>query len=160
MKAYRYNSKNRQDRKFNNTGREKNPNALKFYGKTLEYCENYRFILDENNDVVYECELEVVETGNTNLFDMVKNFEQLNTFQVYFQNHLNVIEANNAWSLRVEKKKPKKVNLKKEYQNAKCSASSFDFQSLSDYEMQNILVSELKALGFDGYETSNEIVLF
>lgn len=159
MKAFRYNAKDRKDRDFNNTGIEKNPNDLKFYGKSLEYCENYRFILDANGDVVYECNMEVVEIENKNLFDMEKNFEQLDVFQAFFQKRLNAIEENNAFMIRVEKRKPKKVDLKKEYQNAKNSASLFDFQFLSDGDIQNILVSELKALGFDGYETRNEIVL-
>jgi len=35
-----------------------------------------------------------------------------------------------------------------------------EFQELSDFERQNELVAELKALGFDGYTTKNEIAIF
>ena len=35
-----------------------------------------------------------------------------------------------------------------------------EFQPLSDFERQNELVAELKALGFDGYTTNNEIAIF
>ena len=35
-----------------------------------------------------------------------------------------------------------------------------EFQPLSDFERQNELVAELKALGFNGYATSNEIAIF
>lgn len=35
-----------------------------------------------------------------------------------------------------------------------------EFQPLSDFNRQNELVAELKALGFDGYTTNNEIAIF
>jgi len=37
---------------------------------------------------------------------------------------------------------------------------SNEFQPLSDFDRQNELVAELKALGFDGYTTNNEIAIF
>ena len=61
MKAFRYNSTNREDRKFNTTGMEKNPNKLNYYASNLQYAEAYKYICNEEGDVLYECELETVE---------------------------------------------------------------------------------------------------
>lgn len=35
-----------------------------------------------------------------------------------------------------------------------------EFQLLSDYDLQNDLISELRSIGYDGYTTNNEIALF
>ena len=52
MKAFRYNSENRSDRKYNNCGKEKNPNAVKFYASNMDYANNYKFIYNEDGDVI------------------------------------------------------------------------------------------------------------
>jgi hypothetical protein len=155
MKAFRYNCKKREDRKFNTLGSEKNPNGLKFYGKTLDYANNYRFILDQNNEIVYECSLEVKEIVNVSLFDMESNFDLLSTFNLYVNQQVNIAQSNALFFARVSGKKQAPVNV----DQIKFSAKTMDFQNLSDFEMQNNLVAELKSLGFDGYETKNEIVL-
>ena len=42
MKAFRYNAPKREDRKFNTTGMEKNPNKLNYYASNLQYAEAYK----------------------------------------------------------------------------------------------------------------------
>lgn len=155
MKGFRYNCKKREDRKFNTLGREKNPNGLKFYGKTMEYVNDYRFILDQNNEVAYECSLEIKEINNISLFDMENNFTSLSTFNLYVDQQVNIAQSNALFFARVSGKKPVSTNL----DQIKLSAKTMDFQNLSDFDIQNDLVAELKNLGFDGYETKNEIVL-
>jgi hypothetical protein len=155
MRAFRYNCKKREDRKFNTLGREKNPNGLKFYAKTMEYVNDYRFILDDNNEVAYECSLEIKEIVNVNLFDMESNFADLSTFNLYVDQQVNIAQINAMFFARVSGKKQASVNV----DQIKLSAKTMDFQNLSDFDIQNDLVAELKKLGFDGYETKNEIVL-
>ena len=71
MKAYRYNSEKRSDRRYNNCGAEKNPNAVKFYASTMDYANRYKNIYNEDGEVVAECTLEVVEVADdAKLFDM------------------------------------------------------------------------------------------
>ena len=82
MKGYRYNAKQRTDRKFNTTGREKNPNNVRFFARTLEAAEPYRIIYDEDGFELYECELQVEEIEG-NFFDMEANFRSLNTYKNY-----------------------------------------------------------------------------
>ena len=82
MKGYRYNAKQRTDRKFNTTGREKNPNNVRFFARTLEAAEPYRIIYDEDGFELYECELQVEEVEG-NFFDMEANFRSLNTYKNY-----------------------------------------------------------------------------
>jgi hypothetical protein len=167
MKAYRYNSENRSDRKFNNCGKEKNPNAVKFYASNMEYANNYKFIYNEDGDVVSECTLEVVEIENVNLFDMANNFKSLATYNNYiaseigtqfrdytrFMNNAKKASERKMWANQIEQLKNRENELIS-------NLISNEFQPLSDFERQNELVAELKALGFDGYTTHNEIAIF
>lgn len=167
MKAYRYNSENRSDRKFNNCGKEKNPNAVKFYASNMEYANNYKFIYNEDGDVVSECTLEVVEIENVNLFDMANNFKSLATYNNYiaseigaqfrdytrFMNNAKKASERKMWANQIEQLKNRENELIS-------NLISNEFQPLSDFDRQNELVAELKALGFDGYTTHNEIAIF
>lgn len=168
MKAYRYNAKAREDRQFNNTGMEKNPNGLKYYSSNLEYVESYRYIYFEDGDVNYECDLEVVELSEgINLFDMASDFRTLNTYTSYINSQIGTQLADYSfflssaktkkevalWTKEIEALKGREVELVK-------ALVSNEFQQLSDFDLQNALVAELKAQGFEGYRTANEIVLF
>jgi len=167
MKAYRYKSENRSDRKYNNCGKEKNPNAVKCYASNMEYANNYNFIYNEDGDVVSECTLEVVEIENVNLFDMANNFKSLATYNNYiaseigaqlrdythFMNNAKKASDRKMWAKNIDDLKNREQEL---ILNLFCN----EFQPLSDFERQNELVAELKALGFDGYTTHNEIAIF
>jgi hypothetical protein len=169
MKAYRYNCKNRSDRRFNNTGREKNPNAVKFYAKNMAYAEEYKFIYDDNGYIAQECKLEVVEIADdVKLFDMAANFKSLSVYKDYVAGK---IQNQKEWALdmiQMHKKKSDKKKFQAQFDNAEFIATdrtdgllrSFEFQSLSDYERQNQLIAELTAMGFEGYFTKNEIAIF
>lgn len=167
MKAFRYNSKSREDRDFNNCGVEKNPNALSFYATNLDYAENYKYIYTEDGDVSYECSLEVVELDTTNIFDMCLNYASLKTFTNYinsqiekqmndytdFMNNAKDAKTKKMWANQIAQLENREVELV-------AILKSSEFQPLSDFERQNELVSELVALGFKGYKTQNEIVIF
>ena len=167
MKAFRYNSENRSDRKFNNCGKEKNPNAVKFYASNMDYANNYKFIYNEDGDVVSECTLEVVEIENVNLFDMANNFKSLSTYNNYiaseigaqmidytrFMNNAKKTSERKMWANQIEQLKNRENELIS-------NLISNEFQPLSDFDRQNELVAELKILGFDGYTTNNEIAIF
>ena len=167
MKGYRYNSENRSDRKFNNCGKEKNPKAVKFYASNIDYANNYKFIYNEDGDVVSECTLEVVEIENVSLFDMANNFKSLATYNNYiaseigaqlrdythFMNNAKKASDRKMWAKQIDALKNREQEL---ILNLFCN----EFQTLSDFEKQNELVDELKALGFDGYTTNNEIAIF
>lgn len=167
MKAYRYNSQKREDRKFNTCGREKNPNALKFYATNMTYADKYKFVYNEDGDVVYECQLEVVEVENVNLFDMANNFKTLATYNNYialqigqqmrdytrFMNNATKAKDRKMWANQIEALKVREQEI--------VSALFYkEFQQLSDFEIQNELLAELKSLGFEGYKTKNEIAIF
>ena len=167
MKAFRYNSENRSDRKFNNCGKEKNPNAVKFYASNMAYANNYRFIYNEDGDVVSECTLEVVEIENVNLFDMANNFKSLATYNNYIASEIGAQLRdythfmNNAKKASERKMWAKQIDdLKNREQDLISNLFYNEFQPLSDFERQNDLLAELKALGFDGYKTNNEIAIF
>lgn len=153
MKAFRYNISNRNLRGFNQTGREKNPNQVKYYATNLKYAEKYKFILDEDGDVIEEGVLETVEV-ESNLFDMNKQFESLDTFKKYANKYLSDMEemakSNKYFTFVYENEYTSLVN----------SLRMEEFQTLSDFETQTDLVNELKSLGFDGYVTNNEVALF
>jgi len=167
MKAFRYNSENRADRKYNNCGMEKNPNAVKFYASNMAYADNYKFIYNEDGEVVAECKLEVIEIENVNLFDMANNFKSLSTYKNYiaaeigaqmrdytrFMNNAKKASERKMWANQIEQLKNREEEL---ISNLFCN----EFQPLSDFERQNELVAELKALGFNGYTTNNEIAIF
>ena len=167
MKAYRYNSENRSDRKYNNCGKEKNPNAVKFYASNMDYANNYKFIYNEDGEVVAECTLEIVTIENVKLFDMANNFKSLSTYNNYISSEIGaqmrdytrfLNESKNAkdrklWTSQIE-------GLKNREKELISILLSNEFQPLSDFERQNELVSELKELGFNGYVTNNEIAIF
>lgn len=167
MKAFRYNTKNRSDRRFNNTGEEKNPNAVKFYASNMDYANRYKYIYNEDGDVVSECILEVVDIEDSNLFDMADNFKTLSTYRNYidseidsqlrnytlFMNKSKKARDRKMWANQIDALKNREEELIK-------ILFSEEFQPLSDFERQNELVSELKSLGFDGYKTNNEIAIF
>lgn len=169
MKAYRYNSKKRSDRKFNTTGREKNPNGILFYATTLEYAENYKYVYFENGDVNYECELEIVEIENENLFDMEQNVGSLAVFHKYMENTLSRQRSDyelffNSATTKKEKKMWQKnidnTNNGVFYAEILESLRKHDFQFLSDFDAQTSLIDELKKIGFRGYFTKKEIAIF
>ena len=167
MKAFRYNSENRSDRKYNNCGEEKNPNAVKFYASNMDYANNYKFIYNEDGEVVAECTLEIVTIENVKLFDMANNFKSLSTYNNYIASEIGaqmrdytrfLNESKNAkdrklWTSQIE-------GLKNREKELISNLISFEFQPLSDFERQNELVSELEELGFTGYFTNNEIAIF
>jgi len=167
MKAFRYNSENRADRKYNTCGMEKNPNAVKFYASNMDYANNYKFIYNEDGEVVAECTLEVVDIENANLFDMANNFKSLSTYNNYIASAIGTQMRdytrfmNNAKKATERKMWVKQIdNLKNRENELISTLISNEFQPLSDFERQNELVAELKALGFDGYTTNNEIAIF
>lgn len=149
MKAYRYNAKNRFDRKFNRCGEEKNPNMVKFYATNMKYAEKYRFIYDCDGEVEYECELETVTIEGVNLFDMEANFKNLQTFHNY----------NNA-IIESMRRVLNNVDYDKETESISNALIHNEFQGLSDFSRQNELIAELRSLGFEGYFTKNEIAIF
>ena len=167
MKAFRYNSENRSDRKYNTCGMEKNPNAVKFYASNMDYANNYKFIYNEDGEAISECSLEVVEIEGVNLFDMSNNFKSLSTYNNYiaseigaqmrdytlFMNNAKKASERKMWANQIEQ-------LKNREQELISNLISNEFQTLSDFERQNELVAELKALGFNGYATNNEIAIF
>ena len=166
MKAFRYNSENRADRKYNNCGKEKNPNAVKFYASNMNYANNYKFIYNEDGEVVAECSLQVVEIEGVILFDMANNFKSLSTYNNYIASEIGTQMRdytrfmNNAKKASERKMWVKQIdNLKNRENELISTLISNEFQPLSDFERQNELVAELKALGFDGYTTNNEIAI-
>ena len=52
------------------------------------------------------------------------------------------------------------ANLEKREDELISTLKADEFQQLSDFSRQNELVAELKAAGFDGYVTKNEIAIF
>lgn len=164
MQAFRYNSKNRKDRKYNNCGREKNPNAVKFYATNMAYADNYRYIYSEDGDIFYECDLEIAEIENVNLFDMAQNFKLLTTYDNYiasaigaqmrdytrFMDNAKKASERKMWAKQIE-------NLKHREQELISNLFYNEFQTLSDFARQNELVAELKFLGFDGYTTKSKL---
>jgi hypothetical protein len=167
MKLYRYNSKKREDRKFNTCGREKNPNSLRFFATSMEYADKYRFVYDDGGFAIYECDLEVTEMGNENLFNMAEGFKTLSTYKSYIQDQISAqmkdytTFLNNAKTKSAKKIWEKNIaDLSNRENELVVSLTTNEFQMLSDFEYQNQLVAELKGLGFSGYQTKKEIALF
>lgn len=167
MKAYRYNTNKRQDRRFNTCGAEKNPLAIKFYASNMTYADSYKFVFTCGGEVDYECELEVVEINNVNLFNMDANFNTLTTYRNYVNELIGKQLAH--YTEMVNKAKTNKdrkfwlgfiSDLTKNENSIAASLRGQEFQDLSDFDMQLHLVAELKLLGFSGYATKNEIAIF
>lgn len=166
MKGYRYNAKQRTDRKFNTTGREKNPNNVRFFARTLEAAEPYRIIYDEDGFELYECELQVEEVEG-NFFDMEANFRSLETYKQYINAEVGMQLRdytefrNNAKTAKEKKHWAKAIaELDNRENELVFSLQHTNFQALSDFEYQNTLIAELTAAGFDGYITRDEIAIF
>jgi len=167
MKAYRYNTEKREDRGYNRTGVEKNPNNVKFYAKTLEYADKYKYIYSDAGELVDECTMEVAEVDDTNLFDMVNNFRELNSYKNYIFSTIELQKKDYTFFMNKAKKaRERKMwasaidNLKNREEELVKGLLNQEFQQLSDFEAQNELVSELKGLGYNGYKTTKEIALF
>ena len=167
MRAYRYNTLKREDRKFNTTGIEKNPLNIKFYASSLEAAEAYRFVYFGDGDVNYECELEEVEI-EANLFDMCSNFASLSTFDIWVNDQIEAqLKDYRQFLTDAKTKKEQKrwsVIIEDTVKNRKSELitmlNQVNFQYLSDFSYQPILVAELKALVFNGYKTCKEIAIF
>lgn len=168
MKLFRYNAQKRTDRRFNTTGKEKNPNRVKFFARSLDYAKKYEAIYNKDGDVLYKCELEIVEfADDAKLFDMVKLYHTTRAYKVYVSKSVNQqLTDYSRFLLEAKTKKDKKFwqaqidNLKKREQELVAGLFSNEFQMLSDYELQNVLVAELKEEGFTGYFTNNEVAIF
>lgn len=166
MEAYRYNAKKREDRQFNNCGKEKNPLNVKFYATNMDYAKKYEVIYNEEGEEMYKCSLEVVNV-NANLFNMAENFKSLQSYNSYiakeigtqmrdytrFMNNAKKASERKMWASQIEGLKNREIELIS-------NLFANEFQTLSDFENQIELVSELKSLGFEGYITNNEIALF
>jgi len=168
MTLYRYNARERSHRKFNNFGKEKNPNNFKFYAKNMGYAEEYKFIYSYG-EIWYECELEVKEINkdDINLFNLSENFKETKAYKKYISDEYNVRlrdytrflnEATDNSSRKMWEDNIKELDNLEEELTEKLKKS--EFQMLSDFDLQNVLLDELKSLGFNGYETKNEIALF
>lgn len=164
--AYRYNAEKREDRKFNTTGKEKNPNAVKFYARSMAYAESYKTVYDNQGYKLYDATLEVVEV-EANLFDMTQNFESLSTFTQWLNDIIGAMEADYTYflhSAKTQKDKDLWENQLKGLDAYRVGRRDFlasnEFQALSDFNYQNLLVTELKQMGFEGYFTNNEIAIF
>lgn len=168
MKAYRYNSENRSDRRYNNCGEEKNPQKVLFLAKKMEYAEKYKYIYDEAGEITQVCALEVVEVADeAKLFDMGVDFKKLSTFNNYIAFVISTQMRNYTRFMNEAKnKKERKLwvnaisNLKNREDELISTLKANEFQQLSDFSRQNELVDELKKMGFEGYFTKNEIAIF
>lgn len=166
MKAYRYNSKRREDRKFNRTGREKNPNNVKFYATSLKNAESYKEVYMNSGELDYVCDLEVVEI-EANLFDMESGFESLEVYKLRKEENYNQMLNGYKEALNNAKTKKEKGYMIKAIEGLNDHSSYFSsqvkrthFQMLSDFHYQDILIKELKEKGFNGYICEKEIALF
>jgi len=166
MKAYRYNTKKREDRKFNTSGREKNPNNVRFFARSLEAAEPYRIIRDEEGFELYECELQVEEVEG-DFFDMEANFRSLDTYKNYINAEVGMqlrdyTEFRNSAKTAKDKKRWDKMIAELDNRENELIAAlqKTNFQFLSDGENQNTLIAELTAAGFDGYITRDEVAIF
>jgi len=166
MKAYRYNSKKREDRKFNTSGREKNPNNVRFFARSLESAEPYRIVRDEEGFELYECELQIEEVEG-NFFDMEADFRSLETYKQYINSEIGIqrrdyTEFRNSAKTAKDKKRWDKMIAELDNRENELIAAlqKTNFQFLSDGENQNTLIPELTAAGFDGYITRDEIAIF
>jgi len=167
MKAYRYNAKKREDRKFNNCGEEKNPNKVQFFATNMAYADRYKNITSECGEVLYVCDLEVKEIENVNLFDMNANFKSLNIFNSIVESEIQGSKQLFQEKLASSKTKKEAKIWENNLKNLEARPNeiaqymiNMEFQELSDFDNQNILIAELKSLGFDGYITTNEIAIF
>lgn len=166
MKAYRYNTKQRTDRKYNTTGREKNPNNIRFFARSLESAEPYRIVRDEEGFELYKCELQVEEVEG-DFFDMEANFRSLDTYKNYINAEVGMqrrdyTEFRNSAKTAKDKKHWTKMiaELTGRENELIAALQKTNFQFLSDGENQKTLIPELKAAGFDGYITRDEIAIF
>jgi hypothetical protein len=164
MTVYRYNCKNRQDRHFNTTGREKNPNMVKFYATSLEHADGYKYIYNRAGEVIYECELETADLSGVKLFDMEANAPQLITYKNYITEKADEQRPMILKLISEEKRKNQRAYFEQSLANLEKDLHQtlvmHQFQFLSNYERQTELINELRALGFGGYFTTKEVAVF
>jgi glycerophosphoryl diester phosphodiesterase len=167
MQVFRYNARQRQDRKFNTCGREKNPLQVRFYATNMAYAERYQFVCNDDGEVIYECDLEVSDINTTNLFDMASNYASLATFRNFVTESNAVMLKDYAEYLDAAKTVKERKMWAKQIAELESNDAYYiqqlrqqEFQQLSDFERQCELVAELKAMGFDGYFTDNEVAVF
>ena len=125
----------------------------------MDYANNYKFIYNEDGDVVSECTLEVVEIENVNLFDMANNFKSLSTYNNYIASEIGAQMRDYTRFMNNAKKASERKMWAKQIDDLKNREKEL-ISNLFYNEFQNELVAELKALGFDGYKTNNEIAIF
>ena len=168
MKGFRYNTKERTDRKFNTCGREKNPMKIRFFATSLENAEPYRYVYWPDGDIAYECELQIEEI-DAKLFDMEADFRSLESYRSYITEKLAEMRkdyvANEASATSEKMKKMWSEAIARIDDGTEEAALAERlqreaFQFLSDFDRQFSLVAELKAKGFEGYKTEKEIALF
>lgn len=166
-KVFRYNTNKREDRKFNTTGEEKNPNNIGYYAKTMEYADKYKNIYDEDGELNYTAKLEEKVIDTKNLFDMEKDFKELKTYRNFIDSQIEIqrrdytIFLNKAKTAKEKKLWETQIkNLKNREKELTFRLQLTNFQSLSDFHLQNLLVEELKSKGFRGYETKYEFAIF
>lgn len=176
--AIRYDVPDRTMRKFNTTGREKNPLRVEFWARNEKTADNYK---------------DVYDIDGFNLSELNKdnpNFQTTRTDGKISGKFLNLPEGykktkaykdlENEWKRAyfrdaMSESMSKVGNTKKNQQSAsKLFHSNManldkdisynmladDYASLSNFDRQNILAEELKDNGFDGYVTENEIAVF
>jgi len=164
MKVYRYNCKDRLDRHFNTTGREKNPNMVKFYATSLENAEGYKYIYNRAGEVIYECQLETEDVSGIKLFDMEANAAQLTTYKNYITEKADEQRPMILKLISEEKRKSQRAYFEQSLasleQDIHQTLVMHQFQFLSNYERQTELINELRALGFEGYFTTKEVAVF
>jgi len=169
MKAtvYRYNANDRSDRMYNNCGREKNPNNVKFYARSMDYADRYRYITLSCGDIDYECTLEVTEVMTDKLFDMNSNFATLDTYKKYIDDQIGTMRRDYTEFMNNATTRADRdlfagfiANLDSEESAIIKRLQLNEFQSLSDFDLQNDLIAELTAKGYNGYITTNEIAIF
>lgn len=165
--VFRYEAKKREDRLFNTTGKEKNPNNFQYYAKNKKYAENYKYIYTRDGDVLYECELKSKKVSTVGLFNMTENYKELQTYKDYIDKEVSVQRRDYTKFLNNAKTKSDKelwIRSLKELDNREKELTDIlfnqEFQSLSDFERQNQLLKELRKKGYKGYFTKNELVLF
>jgi hypothetical protein len=167
MQVFRYNARQRKDRKFNTCSREKNPMAVRFYATNMAYAERYRFVCNEEGEVIYECDLEVADVDTTNLYDMASNYKSLATFRNFVAESNDIMLKDYTEFLNAAKTVKERKMWAKQIAQLESNDAYYvqqlrqqEFQQLSDFNRQCELVAELKAMGFDGYFTDNEVAVF
>lgn len=164
----RYDVPNREMRTYNTTGKEKNPNKISFYAKNEETANKYKTLFDDEG---YELDIPTKRTDadlEGRFFDMENEYKNTAAYSDYVEKEFTKMHNDyEKFKNEAKTKKQKKMwenNIKELEQNFENEAflglKGREFQDLSDFERQNILLKELTDAGYDGYETANEIAVF